>query len=236
MTVTGIRAAMLCAALTVAGAAGAQDIATRLASADAAEGERLYRQCKACHTIESGAASRVGPNLYGVLGREVASLEAFRYSPALQDLGGAWTPEALDAYLEDPRATAPGNRMGFRGLPDAQDRAHLIAYLNANSDTPLTFAETASPAEPEPAGNTEEPEFGQLFVAPGVEDTYYACTACHSEMIVAQQGKTREGWDKMLDWMVEEQGMAELPENDRTIILDYLATHYNTDRPNFPRP
>jgi cytochrome c len=54
-------------------------------------------------------------------------------------------------------------------------------------------------------------------------------------MIVAQQGKTREGWDEMLVWMVEEQGMAEIPEDERNIILDYLAEHYNTDRPNFPR-
>ena len=73
-----------------------------------------------------------------------------------------------------------------------------------------------------------------LFVAPGVEDTYYACTACHSEMIVAQQGLTRANWEKMLEWMVEEQGMSEIDEPDRTAILDYLAEHYNEDRPNFP--
>ncbi len=83
---------------------------------------------------------------------------------------------------------------------------------------------------------SEEGEFGQLVVAPGVEDTYYTCTACHSEMIVAQQGKTREGWDKLFDWMIEEQGMPELPQDERDTILDYLSEHYNTDRPNFPRP
>ncbi|MEM6971503.1 MAG: aldehyde dehydrogenase [Pseudomonadota bacterium] len=78
-------------------------------------------------------------------------------------------------------------------------------------------------------------EFGVLFEADGVETTYNNCAACHSERLVAQQGMTRARWDKMLDWMIEEQGMWELEPDDRTVILDYLAEHYNTDRPNFPR-
>lgn len=69
----------------------------------------------------------------------------------------------------------------------------------------------------------------------GVDLIYAYCTACHSEMIVAQQGQTREGWEKLLVWMVDEQGMAEIDEPDRTEVLDYLEAHYNTDRPNFPR-
>lgn len=81
----------------------------------------------------------------------------------------------------------------------------------------------------------DESEFGQMVVADGVEETFYTCTACHSEMIVVQQGKTRQGWDKLFDWMIETQGMPELDEETRNIILDYLAEHYNTDRPNFPR-
>ena len=81
-----------------------------------------------------------------------------------------------------------------------------------------------------------EYEFGVLVDAPGVETTYYSCIACHSERIVAEQGLTRAEWDDMLEWMVEEQGMYEIEEPDRTEILDYLAEHYNTDRPNFPDP
>jgi cytochrome c len=81
----------------------------------------------------------------------------------------------------------------------------------------------------------DESEFGLMFVDEGVEETYYTCTPCHSEMIVVQQGKTREGWDKLFNWMIEEQGMPELDEETRTVILDYLAKHYNTDRPNFPK-
>lgn len=78
-------------------------------------------------------------------------------------------------------------------------------------------------------------DVGLLKEAEGAPITYRYCTACHSEMIVAQQGQTREGWDELLVWMVEEQGMAPIGEPHRTQILDYLAAHYNTDRPNFPR-
>lgn len=81
----------------------------------------------------------------------------------------------------------------------------------------------------------EENEYGVLFTAPGVDETYAYCSGCHSEMIVAQQGLTRDGWVEMLEWMVEEQGMGEIDEPDLSAILDYLATHYNEDRPNFPK-
>jgi cytochrome c len=86
-----------------------------------------------------------------------------------------------------------------------------------------------------PALAAEDSEFGVLVDEPGVEETYYACTACHSEMLIAQQGLTRERWDELLDWMVEKQGMSELDPDRRETILDYLAEHYNTGRPNFPR-
>jgi cytochrome c len=85
------------------------------------------------------------------------------------------------------------------------------------------------------AGNSEVIyDVGRLHVAPGAQITYDYCTACHSEMIIAQQGQTREGWDEILVWMVEEVGMAEIYEEDRARILDYLATYYNPDRPYMP--
>ncbi len=84
--------------------------------------------------------------------------------------------------------------------------------------------------------STEDSEFGVLADAVGVETTFYTCSVCHSERIVAQQGLSRSGWDKMLDWMTEEQGMFEIDAPDRTEILDYLETNYNIDRPNFPHP
>lgn len=77
-------------------------------------------------------------------------------------------------------------------------------------------------------------DVGALYPAEGAGVTYDYCASCHSEMLVAQQGQTREGWEELLQWMVEKQGMQPIPENDREMILDYLSTHYNTDRPHFP--
>ena len=96
----------------------------------------------------------------------------------------------------------------------------------------LLFLVAAASQSPEASTDSE---YGILFVAAGVEETHAYCTACHSEMIVAQQGMTRENWAELFEWMVEEQGMAEIEEPDRSVILDYLAKHYNEDRPNFPR-
>ncbi|MEM1383631.1 MAG: aldehyde dehydrogenase [Pseudomonadota bacterium] len=86
------------------------------------------------------------------------------------------------------------------------------------------------------AGNSEEIfEIGTFYPAPGAQVTYDYCTGCHSEMIIVQQGQTRENWDELLVWMAEEMGMGEIDEEDRSRILNYLATHYNPDRPHFPR-
>ena len=90
-------------------------------------------------------------------------------------------------------------------------------------------------ALPVTASEPEEPEFGVLHVAKGVETTYYACAGCHSEMIVAQQGLNRADWEELLEWMVDEQGMSALEEPELSEVLDYLSTHYNEDRPNFPK-
>ncbi|MEM6577807.1 MAG: aldehyde dehydrogenase [Pseudomonadota bacterium] len=77
-------------------------------------------------------------------------------------------------------------------------------------------------------------DVGILHPMPGAQITHDYCTACHSEMIIAQQGQTREGWDDILVWMVEDMGMNEIDEEDRNLILDYLAAYYNPDRPHSP--
>lgn len=224
-------AAGLCLALTAP--ATAETAASLLPQADIAKGEKVFKKCQACHTVELGGRKKTGPNLYGTVGGAVAARDGFKYSKGLTGYGGEWTVERLDAFLTKPKAEVKGTRMSFAGLKKAKDRANLIAYLNSLSDAPLSFGAAAAPAEEGEAAGGEY-EFGVLFDAPGVEETYYACNACHSEMIVAQQGLSREGWEELFEWMVEDQGADEIEEPDRTIILDYLTAHYGEDRPNFP--
>ena len=224
----------LAAALAVSGPAFADDhsLAERLAAADIENGEKMFKRCHACHTVEKDAGHGNGPNLWGVVGRPVASTEGYKYSDALRAAGGDWTVEHLDSFLTSPHEDVEGTRMPFRGLEQPQARADLIAFLNQNSSEPLDLSEgVTSPAEME---QDEPPEFGVFFVAEGVEDTYAYCSACHSERIVAQQGLTRDGWIELLEWMVEDQGMAEIDEPDYSVVIDYLSTHYGPDRPNFP--
>lgn len=110
--------------------AGASDFVALVAAADLAEGEKLYRRCGACHKLEDGK-NGAGPHLFGIVGRDIASVEGFAYSDALKGLEGEWTPEKLSGWIENPRAYAPGNRMGFPGLKDEADRANLIGYLQS---------------------------------------------------------------------------------------------------------
>ena len=109
---------------------GASDFAAMLAAADIGEGEKIFRRCAACHAVEDGA-NKVGPHLFGVVGRDIAGVEGFKYSDVLMGLDGEWTPEKLSAWLEKPSDFAPGNRMGFPGLKGEQDRANLIAYMQS---------------------------------------------------------------------------------------------------------
>jgi len=98
------------------------------AEADASAGERLWRQCSACHQLEPGA-NGVGPYLHGVVDRPKHAAEGFDYSSALLELEGDWTPENLSSFIENPRSYAPGTAMAYNGMRDVEDRANLIAYL-----------------------------------------------------------------------------------------------------------
>jgi len=217
------------------GGAFAQSLDERLAVADPQKGETVFKKCRACHTIEEGGAHRVGPNLWGVIGRPVASAPGYtRYSQSLKEFGGSWELDRVDAYLENPKAVVPRGTMAFAGLRKPEDRANLIAYLNTNGPEPREFA-AGSPEPIDATAAPEEDDYGLLVDAPGVAETHAYCTPCHSEMIVVQQGKTRKHWADLFEWMVEEQGMAEIEEPDLSIVLDYLAANYNEDRPNFPR-
>ena len=99
-----------------------------LITGDAKAGEEKFsKTCKACHKIDGKNA--VGPHLNGVVGRATATVEGFKYSTAMKNHVGNWTPERLDIYLVSPKAEVPGTKMSFVGLPEAADRANVIAYL-----------------------------------------------------------------------------------------------------------
>lgn len=102
-------------------------------NADAGRGEREFGKCRACHQLEDGA-NGTGPHLYGVVGRDVGSVDGFSYSGSLGEVAEVWSPENLNGFLEDPRGYAPGTTMGFSGINDAEDRANLIAYLDSIGD------------------------------------------------------------------------------------------------------
>jgi cytochrome c len=99
------------------------------AAADAAEGEKLWRQCGTCHKLDGSNAT--GPHLDGVVDREIGGVEGFDYSDAMAGHGDNWTPENLYHFLQDPDGWVPGTKMTYRGLADSEDRANLIAYLAA---------------------------------------------------------------------------------------------------------
>jgi cytochrome c len=124
-------------------------LAVLLANASAEQGQGVVRACAACHVFEEGGAARIGPPLYGVMGRDIAAVDGFAYSPALAGLEGVWDYEHMDAFLADPRGYAPGTKMAYAGLRDPQARAHAIMYLRSLSHDPLPLPEP--PAEQEQA-------------------------------------------------------------------------------------
>lgn len=103
------------------------------ALASAEEGESLWRACSACHALEQGE-NGVGPYMYGIVGRDVASSVGFNYSGALIAVNDVWTPEELNLFLENPRGYAPGTAMTYNGMRRIEDRANLIAFLDSLDD------------------------------------------------------------------------------------------------------
>jgi cytochrome c len=97
-------------------------------AADVEAGKTVFKKCALCHTAEAGK-NKVGPSLFGIVGRKSASLDSYNYSDAMKNFKHTWDPQTLDTYLSDPRATVPGTKMIFPGIQDKTERANVIAYL-----------------------------------------------------------------------------------------------------------
>lgn len=148
---------------------------------DAEVGEIVFKKCKGCHEIGAGATNKVGPHLNGLFGRAAAGLDDFKYSKSFERAGSnglEWHAETLDAFLENPRSYTSGTRMSFRGLPDASDRANLIAFLRIYSDNPANIPEadptaTATDHDIDPTilAIQGDPEYGEYLSS--------ECKTCH---------------------------------------------------------
>ncbi len=124
------------AAGAAAAAAPAVPLPQLLAKADAAKGQDVFKACAACHTADKGGANKVGPNLYGVVGRAKGAIAGFGYSDPMKAKGGDWSFKELDAFIANPKADIPGTKMAYGGEKDAAKRANLLAYLRSLADSP----------------------------------------------------------------------------------------------------
>ena len=115
------------------------NIAELLALGDIAHGEKVFKKCSACHLVNKGGENKIGPALYGVIGRKVASKQDYKYSKAMAAYDKDWTFEEMNGYLKKPQSHIKGTKMAFAGLRKEKDRASVILYLNQNSDNPLAL-------------------------------------------------------------------------------------------------
>ena len=112
-------------------------IAELLATANAKDGAAAAKVCETCHNFAEGKGPKIGPDLYGVVGRKIASNSTFAYSDAIKKLSGDWTFDLLNQWIAGPQKVAPGTKMTFAGIPDEKKRADVIAFLDSLSDKPV---------------------------------------------------------------------------------------------------
>jgi len=144
------------------------DFGTVLPTADAAAGQKISSRCEQCHDLSKGGPNKIGPNLWGVVGRARATHEGFSYSGAMSADHSPWTLDKLFKFLKSPAAVVPGTKMSFAGLRSPQDRINLLAWLRTQSDSPVPIpppaakAPAQAPAGPAPtkapAGTPATPE------------------------------------------------------------------------------
>lgn len=166
---------LILAAICVAGIASSQE------AGDPEKGAKVFSKCTGCHQIGRDAKDRIGPHLNGIYGRPAAAHDGYAYSKSMKRAGQdglIWTNETLDAYLENPRALVSKTRMSFRGLKDAEDRAHVLAYMRSFSDNPSDLPEAEPTAratdhdvDPTILALEGDPEYGEYLAS--------ECLTCH---------------------------------------------------------
>jgi cytochrome c len=132
-------AAEVAAAAAPAAPAADDPLPPLLAKADPVKGANDTKPCQACHSFDKGGPAKVGPPLYGVVGRPVASIPGFAYSDVLKSMGGDWTYDRIFTFIKSPKTMEPGTKMTFPGESDEHKRADILAYLQTLSDSPVPF-------------------------------------------------------------------------------------------------
>tara|TARA_B100000959_G_C14711398_1_gene513084 strand:- start:117 stop:641 length:525 start_codon:yes stop_codon:yes gene_type:complete len=113
------------------------NIMSLFASTNSTEGAKVFSKCAACHSIAEGGGNKIGPSLWGVLGRKVGSLPDYKYSKAMTAYGKSWSFEEMNGFLIKPKEWIKGTKMAFAGLKNEKDRAAIILYMNENTNNPL---------------------------------------------------------------------------------------------------
>jgi len=114
-----------------------EDIMALFASTSAADGEKIFKKCLSCHSIAKEGKNKIGPKLFGVLGRQAGSISDYKYSKAMASHGKIWSLDEMNSFLIKPKDWIKGTKMSFAGLKKEKDRAAVILYMNENTDTPL---------------------------------------------------------------------------------------------------
>ena len=113
------------------------DISALLALGTVDHGKKVFKQCAACHSISKGGGNKIGPSLFGIIGRKAGSVSGYRYSKAMSALEETWNFESINTFLIKPKDYVKGTKMAYAGLKKEKDRASIILYLNQQSDSPL---------------------------------------------------------------------------------------------------
>ena len=117
--------------------AGSGDIMALLTSASVSDGEKVFKKCAACHSIAKGGGNKIGPALWGVLGRQAGSISDYKYSKAMTTHGKIWSFNEMNSFLKKPKDWIKGTKMSFIGLKSEKDRAAVLLYMNKKTDSPL---------------------------------------------------------------------------------------------------